>query len=391
MRQLHLMASTDPKSGGPVEVLLTTARVMHERGHTIEVASLDDPNAPWLATFPLKIHPLGPGTRPFAFSRRFVPWLRRKATDYDVAIVHGLWNFSSAGGWLGLGKSRLPYLVFAHGMLDPWFRKAYPLKHVFKQIYWSALEGRVLRDAEGVLFTADDELALARTSFRGHAYNGVTIRLGTADAPSNVENQVRSFYSSCPHLDGRPFLLFLSRIHPKKGCDLLIDAFSRIAGSTNFELVIAGPDQIGWRSSLEERARRLGISHRVHWAGMLTGDIKWGALRAARALVLPSHQENFGVVVAEAMACSLPVLITNKVNIWREVQRCGGGLVSDDTDEGIFNLLHEFSALDGETLQAMRNSARNGFLKYFDIQSTTNDFEAACAAAASLQLRVATR
>lgn len=378
-KQLHIIASTDPKTGGPLEVLLTSANAMQRRGHAVEVASLDSPDAPWVSNFPLKIHPLGPGTNPYAFSRRFIPWLLQNASKYDVAVLHGLWNFSSVGGWLALRRTRTPYLVFVHGMLDPWFKAAYPIKHYAKQIYWTALEGRVLRDSAGVLFTAKDERILARTSFWGHSYNELTIRLGTADAPPNQIQQIEAFRQAFPHLPDRPFLLFLSRIHPKKGCDLLIEAFSKASKiDRHLNLVMAGPDQIGWRSALERRTQELGISDRVHWTGMLSGDVKWGALRSAKALVLASHHENFGVVVAEAMACELPVLITNKVNIWREVEESGGGLVSDDTEDEFFDLIRCFSELEEPQIQNMKRQARMGFLKYFQVENTTEDLIAAC-------------
>jgi glycosyltransferase involved in cell wall biosynthesis len=100
---------------------------------------------------------------------------------------------------------------------------------------------------------------------------------------------------------------------------------------------------------------------------MLRGDQKWGAFRAAEAFVLPSHQENFGFVVAEAMACGKPVLTTDKVNTWREVQDCGAGMVADDDLEGVTRLLEHFLGLSPEEKQAMGQRARQGFLEKFDI------------------------
>ena len=100
---------------------------------------------------------------------------------------------------------------------------------------------------------------------------------------------------------------------------------------------------------------------------MLTGDVKWGAFRGAKAFVLPSHQENFGIVVAEAMAAGTPVLITDKVNIWREVQKSGGGLVEADDAAGIERLLQKFLALSDAERAEMGRLARTGFLEYFEI------------------------
>jgi glycosyltransferase involved in cell wall biosynthesis len=100
---------------------------------------------------------------------------------------------------------------------------------------------------------------------------------------------------------------------------------------------------------------------------MLSGDLKWGAFHAADAFVLPSHQENFGIAVAEALACGLPVLISNKVNIWREIEQDGGGLVAEDTLAGTRELLEQWVRLAPEQQERMRTSARDCFNQRFEI------------------------
>ena len=171
-----------------------------------------------------------------------------------------------------------------------------------------------------------------------------------------------------PALQGKRLLLFLSRIHAKKGCDLLIEAFGRVAASDPaLHLVMAGPDQTGWQAALERRADALGVGDQITWAGMLKGDLKWGAFFAADAFVLPSHQENFGIAVVEALACGLPVLISDKVNIWREIQEDGAGLVAEDTASGAEDLLRRWSALTPSEKDAMREAARLCFERRFEI------------------------
>lgn len=119
---------------------------------------------------------------------------------------------------------------------------------------------------------------------------------------------------------------------------------------------------------------RLGVGHRIHWPGMLKGEAKWGAFRSAAALLLPSHQENFGVVVAEAMACATPVLISDKVNIWREVSSARAGFIEPDTLEGTRTLIAKFQAMTAEDRERMSKDAREGFLKHFDVQVTARAF-----------------
>ena len=376
MKLLHVIAHTDAESGGPIEALLRISEVLVRNGHQVAVASLEDERELANRKFPLPVTGLGRGTRPYSYNPRLTPWLRENARHFDVVVLHGLWNYSSLGSWRGLRTGSTPYYIFAHGMMDPWFRDRYPLKHLAKQAFWLAFEGRVLRDAQSVLFTCEEERLRARGVFKGHPYREDVVVLGTSDPPEAVAAQRAAFESAIPDLKNRNFLLYISRIHPKKGCDLLIRAFAQVASQLppDLQLVVAGPDQAGWIPELRKLAQNLGISERVHWPGMLKGDVKWGAFRSADAMILPSHQENFGIVVAEAMACSAPVLISDKINIWREVQASGAGFIAPDTLEGASTLMRRFYAQSPQQREGMGCNARAGFRRYFDIEVTARNF-----------------
>ncbi len=382
MKLLHIICTTELESGGPIEALQRISEVLMRDGHEIHVVSLESPQEAAKRSFYFPLVGLGPSIGKYSFSFSLTPWLKRNAAEYDAIIVHGLWNYSSAGAWRALRNHRTPYFVFVHGMMDPWFREEYPLKHIAKQIYFTLIEGRVLHNARRVLFTCGEEMVRARDVFRGPGYRGHVVLYGTA-APS-VDFAVASaeFAEAFPALKNRRFLLFLSRIHPKKGCDLLIRAFadSIAEGPPDLDLVMAGPDQLGWAHKLKEIAAGLGVADRVHWTGMLTGNLKWGAFRSAEAMILPSHQENFGFVVAEAMASSTPVLISDKVNIWREVEAARAGLVEPDTEAGTLSLIRRFLALSPQEREGMRRDAREGFLRNFDIEVSARDFATMIAA-----------
>lgn len=373
LRILRVIASANPAHGGPIEGLLKSSLVMARLGCQNEIACLDDPDDRWLADLPLKHHALGHVRRRYSYSPAFTPWLRKQAGNYDAVVVHGVWNYASVGVWRALRNGPVPYFVFTHGMLDPWFGQAQPIKNVVKQAYWTLLEGKVLRDARCVLFTSEEERRLARTAFKGHSYRERVVAYGAADPAGAPTEQIAGFRRA-HQLGERPYLLFLGRIHPKKGCDLLIRAFARIADAhPELDLVLAGPDQVGWRATLEDIAGAEGVRNRVLFTGMLAGDAKWGAIRGAQAFVLPSHQENFGIAVAEAMACSTPVLITNKVNIWSEVEASGGGLVAADDESGVLDLLARFLALPESARREMGAKARSAFLRNFEIEAAAKD------------------
>jgi glycosyltransferase involved in cell wall biosynthesis len=375
MRILRVIHSTKPESGGPIESLTRRSEALVREGHYVEVVSLDSPDELSVKSFPFPLTALGSGIGHYGFNLALPRWIRHNAVRFDVVVFHGLWNFSSFGAWLGLRKMPIPYFIFTHGMMDPWFRRQYPVKHIFKQIYWWIAEGRVLRDAQRVLFTCEEERLRARNVFRGFSYSERVVRYGTADHSGDPNMEQEAFRGAFPSLRGSRFLLFLGRIHPKKGCDLLIDAFAQCVQElpNDVDIVIAGPDQVGLVDDLKLRAERRGITERVHWLGMVRGNLKWGAYRCADALILPSHQENFGIVVAEAMSCATPVLISDKVNIWREVLGAQAGLVEPDTIEGTANLIRKFYAMDAEEHAAIRRRARTGFEACFNIDVATSE------------------
>ncbi|TKC91174.1 glycosyltransferase [Trinickia terrae] len=374
MKILHLLATLDPKAGGPTEGVRQSGLELAAMGHEVEVASLDAPGAPFLAGFPLRVTALGPGRGNYGYTPRLVPWLRETAPRFDAVIVNGLWQYQSYGAWQALHDLGVRYYVFPHGMLDPWFKRTYPLKHLKKWLYWPWAEYRVLRDARAVLFTAEEERLLARQSFWLYRAQERVVSYGTAAPPGDAARLKEQFLAAHPALRNRRLLLFLGRIHPKKGCDLLIRAFAKAAQlDAGVHLVIAGPDSVGWSVTLKTLADTLGVASRISWPGMLQGDLKWGAFHASDAFVLPSHQENFGIAVAEALGCGVPVLISDKVNIWREVAADGAGLVSADTVEGCEDMLRCWLSLDAAAHQTMRAQASATFRTRFTVAAMARD------------------
>jgi len=368
MRILHITCTANRASGGPIEGIVQLNQTMRTLGHTTEVATLDAPDSAWLAEYPMTVHPLGPTVSSYCYSKNLEPWLRDHASEYDHFIINGIWQHNSFIGHKVLSRLKRPYLIYTHGMLDPWFKKAYPLKHIRKSIYWPWGQYPSLRDAKAVCFTCEEERILARQSFRPYRCNEVVVSYGTSAPAGDRTEQCDTFLNRFPELRGKRIFLFLSRIHPKKGCDLLIEAFADAARMhQDLHLVIAGPDKVGWTSKLKELAERLHIAHRVTWTGMLSGDAKWGAFHSAEVFVLPSHQENFGIAVAEALACGVPVLISNKVNIWREIEADGVGLVQEDDLAGTTELLRHWLRLSQAEKDTMRARAKRCFTERFEI------------------------
>lgn len=376
---LHIICNLNPEVGGPPEAILRQSRVWQELGHSCEIASLDFPDDSWVLNCPFTVFALGlrsslwrqlqiifPLLR-YSYSPYLVPWLRCHAINYDIILVHGLWNYVALGAVRSLVRSNIPYFIFPHGALDPWYKRAYPIKNIAKKLLWLFSEGRLLKGAAGVLFTTEEEKTLARGAFYPWHARELVVDFGTADIEGIPEKQIKAFLDRFPELRGKKFLVFVGRIHPKKGCDVLLRSFAMIAQKhSDLSLVMVGPDQIGWRKELELLASSIGIGDRIYWTGMLYGDEKWGAYRGAVAFVLASHTDNFGLVVAEALCCGIPVLITNKVNIWREISERKAGFVADNNEAAFAGIMEQFFRLNPEERSEMGALARSLFLDRFE-------------------------
>jgi glycosyltransferase involved in cell wall biosynthesis len=379
LRILHCISSVNPTAGGPIEGLKQLSGVNRSHGHQVEVVSLDSPDDPWVAECPVTCHAMGPGTVwNYRYSPRLTPWLRAHAKEYDAVIVNGIWQFHAYASWKALHDQDVPYFVFTHGMLDPWFKRTYPLKHLKKWLFWPWSEYRLLRDAKAVLFTCEEERRLARESFWLYSCNEKVISYGTTQPPAASDQQRVAFSERFPSLLQTRNLLFLGRVHEKKGTDLLFQALARVRARRpealqNVRLLMAGPADHAYGNEMQALCKQLQLDDLTVWAGMVQGDLKWGAFRHADAFILPSHQENFGIAVAEALACGLPVLISNQVNIWREIEQAGAGLVQADTLDGTEALIDAWLDTPPAQWQTMRAKATQCFSQKFDIERTALD------------------
>lgn len=370
MKLLHVLPTLDPAAGGTVEGVRQTSLALARLGHGVEIATLDAPGAAALSNAPVPVAALGPGRGTYGLAPRAPLWLREHAPRFDAVLVHGLWQYHGLATRHALRGLPVPYYVFTHGMLDPWFKHTFPLKHAKKWLYWPWGEYRVLRDARAVFFTTEEERRLARQSFWLYCARECVVSFGTASPPGDLARLRAGFLGAYPALAARRVLLFLGRLHPKKGCDLLLRAFAHVAADEpRLHLVMAGTGDPDTVRDLHALARVLRIDERITWTGLIQGELKWGALGASDAFVLPSHQENFGVAVTEALASGTPVLISDKINICREIDADDAGFVASDTVEGTLANLHRWLALDSQGAARMRERARMTFEKRFTIDA----------------------
>lgn len=374
---LHAIYSIDPKMGGTVEAVVQLLLANNDRNQIHEIVCLDAPESVPSFEHPIKVHSLGPTQNFYGYSKFYKQWLNEHIRNYDLAVVHGCWQYHGLAISKVCRKSKIPYIQYTHGMLDPWFKRTYPLKHLKKWLYWPWAEYQILKHAERVIFTTQEECDLSYQSFWLYKVSPEIIPLGIRKPTHDLHKCIEKWLAVKPELKRKPYLIFLSRIHEKKGIDLLIEAVNEINCSglgvnDRYTLVIVGPcNDSNYLEQLKKRSDQInsqGIFDNIVWVDMIRDEVKWGALALAEAFILPSHQENFGMVVPEALSCGTPVLITNKVNTHKEISSLNAGLVSEDNLEGIVSLLKDWTQMTKQERRAMRSKAKHCFQECFRIE-----------------------
>lgn len=379
MHLLHLIYTLNPDTGGLVTALYSLVEELEEQGVQNTIACLDDPREAFLKEAPIRVQAMGPGFRSYGYTRKWAKGLSKILPEVDVAVIHGLWQYHGVGSLGPLKKSSTPFYMFPHGMLDPRIKKLYPSKHQKKRLYFHFFERRLFQQARGIFFTAQMELDSADEAFPVPKQNGTVVGMGCIPPEKAPSELAEAFLSKHPELLDRRVCLFLSRLHPKKAPDLLIQAWRSLSETWRQQerpvtLALIGPSDPDYLEQLETLAGdslstrpEPGPSGEIRFYPPLSGDLKWGALAAAELMALPSHQENFGMVVAEALAMHTPVLISREVHIFGEVQNHHGGIIVEDTVSGIREGLTDWASRRNFHDEPARRNAQNTFQSCFQM------------------------
>ncbi|MBC7919822.1 MAG: glycosyltransferase, partial [Ferruginibacter sp.] len=287
-----------------------------------------------------------------------------------------VWNFPVLAAALACRHHRVPYVISPRGTVYP---ETIALKSAFlKKVYYALFAGRCLTGASLVHFTAEDERDKV-TRYLGLSNASVVIPNGIDLESFRELASLAPFSHYCPAVGKSPYLLFLGRISFKKGLNLLIPAFAQlVASQPQFRLVIAGPDEEGYQARLVETIVDLGISDKVFFTGMLSGNAKLAAYRDAVLFVLPSYSENFGMSVVEAMACGTPVVIADQVGIAADIEAAQAGVVTRTTVESVLAGVQGLLA-DPERRRQVARNGNEMVVKRYDIRQVAASFAEAYA------------
>jgi glycosyltransferase involved in cell wall biosynthesis len=342
MKILHVIPSVAPVRGGPSHAILAMVKALREQGVDAEIATTND-NGINLLDVPLqqrieyqqvpvwffprfspKVEPI----REFVFSSQLTSWLWQNVCEYDLLHIHAVFSYSSTVAMVIARIKGIPYIIRPGGHLCEWSLQQSSHK---KQIYLTLIGRAALNHSQGFHFTTEQEQKEAsKLSFQSPSFilpHGLSIPASIPDARHRLRQLLK-----VP--EDEPVILFLSRLHPKKGLDYLIPAMGKLTHQ-RFTFVLAGGGSPEYEAKINALLVSAGLQERTYCSGFVTGEMKNLLLQGADMFALTSHSENFGVAVLEAMAVGLPVVITPNVALASVIEKHQVGYVPQQDVDAI--------------------------------------------------------
>jgi len=375
LRVLHVIPSVSPKHGGPSVALPLFARAVAGQGATVTIATTDDDGPARRLDVPLAELVPGPGEANYIYFRKATEsykvslglgrWLRGHIRDYDVVHIHALFSYSSYAAARAARRAGVPYIVRPLGVLNRWGLEN--RRRLLKRWSLRLVELPILRGAAAIHYTAEaerEEAAEAHPDIGTVRSAVIPIPVGLAPLFDATEAAKRF-----PITADRRIILFLSRLHPKKGIELLLQAFAQLrAEFPRILLVVAGSGEPGYVQALREKGRALGCERDIFWPGFVAGDDKAALLAAATLFILPSFSENFGIAAAEALAAGVPSILSDQIAIAREAERENAAMIVSCDENALVQAMRQL--LSGDALcQQLGENARRFVERNFSMEA----------------------
>ena len=339
------LAIANQKNGIQHDILFLGKRIKNKQKNKINIISLEN------------------SILKYGFSLKLIFWLLKNRKNYDLFIVHGLWQFITlASRFLLRGK----YLVFTHGMLDPYFGTE-KFKTLKKKIYWFLFEKKNLLKAKFVLSNSKKEFHQFKNTFVNT--NGIKFKIvnyGLFPKSLDLKISKKKFLKKFPFVKNKKTILYMNRIDPKKGCDLLIKSFAKIKNKRNYLLLIAGDTNSKYGKEMIKLKNELKQENHIYFLNFLKDQIKWGAYEYSNFSILPSHGDNFGVSIVESLYIKTPVICSNKVGISNYIKKYKAGMVIKNNEQSIISTLKKSFHLNEKKNKKLKENSFKCFNDNFN-------------------------
>jgi glycosyltransferase involved in cell wall biosynthesis len=364
MKILHVIPAVAPRYGGPSQAVIEMCLALQQASLTVELCTTDADGDGRLAVEldkPSRYRGVPTHffrrdrSEAFKFSRSLARWLDQNVARYDLVHIHAVFSHATYAAARACQRRQIPYIVRPLGTLEPWSMQQ---KRPRKMLAWYLFFRHLLHGAAAVHYTTEQERELTEQSL--NLSKGIIIPNGVTEALLAVtpNGKFRKQYGIPAEATA---VLCLSRLHPKKGIDLLLETFVHLQTKGQlapWHLVLAGDGEPGYVDQLRDIVRGTAAEAFVHWTGWLEGESKFAALAEANLFVLNSFQENFGIGALEAMACGTPVLLSRQVGLAADVAKHGAGWIVDLQQDGLRSGLLEATANASEARRRGDNARR---------------------------------
>ena len=369
-RILRIIHTLDPALGGPSNVIWDHSKMLVKYGYFVDILTSDKINKlkSKNKNKKIKIINRGPSLNKYGINIKLILWLFNNKNKYDYFIIHELWRIYTLLARILLKN----YVVFIHGQLDPFFKKNL-LKKIKKQIYWFFIERKNLIKSNSILLTSENEKKLLNNTYvNTSGIKKKVVKYGLYKRKLEKNKISKAFYEKFKSLKNKKFYLFLGRFHEKKGCEIIIDTIYQLKKDFKDFVLMAGPlNGTIYEKKIFSLIKKYELENKIIISDILTGDTKWGAINQSKAMILPSHGENFGVSLIESLSLSKPVITTKKVNIYKEILKYKAGLVSNDTTNSFKKIFSEFDNYNPKKLNKMSINAKKCFDNKFNLNLNT--------------------
>ena len=366
IKVLNVISSLNPILGGTSSATIDLSLALSKKNFKIDIVTNDPVGISYLRSKSVKVINLGRGLGNYNFSLKLFFWLKQNIKNYDQFIFHGIWQFNTLIAKILLEKK---FYVFTHGQLDPYFGTEF-FKKIKKKIYWNLIEKNNLKKSKAILLTNENERKFQNKTFVDT--NGLKkkiAKIGIIKPNINKKKLDSIFLKNFPQLKNKKYLIFLGRFHKKKGCEILLKAFSRIIkNNKKIYLLMVGPNNI-YKNYLKKLSINLSLKNQILWSNTLLNESKWSVIRNSDAMVLSSHGENFGLSIVESLSMSVPVVTTNKVNIHNIIKGSKAGFISKNNEESFYKFLNKYINLSLNKKKKIKKNAFKCFKTYFDLSN----------------------
>ena len=368
---LRIISTLNPKYGGPSKAIIDSSIVLAQKGFHVDILTCDRKNEVFFKSKKIKIINKGPsyfGT--YWFNPKLFFWLKKNKDKYSSFIIHGIWQFKTLLARLLIKKK---YYVFLHGQLDPFFETNF-FKLIKKKLYWFLFEKKNLIDAKSILLTSKGEMqTLNKTFVDTNNIKKKIVKYGIIEPKFKKKELKTKFYRKFKKLKNKDFFLYLGRFHEKKGCEIIIEAVKKLGKDFSDLILMIGPlENSAYERKIINLINEYSLDKKIIVSNGIFNDLKWAAIHESKAMLLPSHGENFGVSLVESMCYGKPVLTTNKVNISNEILRYKAGYISKNNIDSFVRIIKNFNGLNKLKLNRMSKCARNCFNENFNLSSNKN-------------------